>query len=77
MTDTTPAPVAEMPIWQARSFWVTIGAWISATLALAGEEALGVEFAETFPDQMLAAITAVMGLWAYIERLYGKAKLIL
>ena len=68
--------MTELPFWRARSFWAQIGMLISAVLALLGESELGAEFAETFPDAVLAAISAGFGLWAYIERLLGKMKLV-
>lgn len=77
MTDQTTPTQETLPIWQARSFYAQIGALVAALLALTGESELGAEFAEKFPDHMMALIAAGLGLWAYIERLLGKMKLVL
>lgn len=66
----------ELPIWQARSFWLQIGALLAALFSIANQPELAEEAKNDFPDKVTTAIAAVLALWAYIERIFGKMKLV-
>lgn len=57
----------------ARSFWAQIFAIVAAGLTIGGVEPID---AGEYTEAVMAFITAGLGLWAYLERLFGKMKLV-
>lgn len=76
MTDMTNPPAApDLPIWQARSFWLSIAGVLSALANAFGWSEVADEAAK-LPDVVMPLITAALMLWAYVERLLGSARLV-
>lgn len=65
--------------WKARSFWATLLAAGSAIWLLidpTAEEQAG-ELKDNGPDVIIGVIGSLAGVWAWLERVFGKKKLTL
>ncbi|MGB1226001.1 MAG: hypothetical protein ACPHCN_17930 [Mycobacterium sp.] len=74
MAETDPRP--RLPILQARSTWLAIGSVLAAIFMLAGDAETAEAVKADFADKMLAAVSSALALWAYVERLFGKMRLV-
>jgi hypothetical protein len=69
MADTSPLP--ELPMWQARSFWLTLVAAAAQVAALSGFDLFGFFGAaddQAFTDSIMQIVSAVAVVWAWLER---------
>ncbi len=71
--DHSPLPV--LPFWQARSFWATLIAALSALGSAFGLDMGWLTDDPALADKLLAVIAAVAALWAWAERLRPRYKL--